>query len=86
VFSVGVFNLVWLIPSQTLFGERVPGELMGRVVAIRGSLVFGAMTASAAICSVLADQVPVGGIFVAMGAVTALAGAIGALLPAVRDV
>lgn len=84
--GVGVFNLVWLIPSQTLFGELVPGELMGRVVAIRGSLVFGAMTASAALCSMSAELVPTGVIFALMGVVTIAAGLVGALLPAVRDV
>jgi MFS transporter, DHA3 family, macrolide efflux protein len=83
--AVGAFNLVWLIPSQTLFGELVPSELMGRVVAMRGSMVFGAMTASAAVCSVAAQTVPTGTIFAVLGAVTVLAGLLGTLLPAVRD-
>ena len=85
-FAVGFFNLVWLIPSQTLFGELVPSELMGRVVAIRSSIVFGAMTASAAICTLASGLVPAGTIFAALGAVTVLAGVVGAFLPAVRDV
>jgi len=82
---IGLFNLVWLIPSQTLFGERVPGELMGRVVAMRGSLVYGAMTAAAAFSSFAAEVVPTGTIFAALGLVTVLAGVVGAFLPAVRD-
>ena len=85
-FAVGLFNLVWLVPSQTLFGELVPGALMGRVIAIRSSIVFGAMTGAAAVCTLLADVVPAGTIFAALGAVTVLAGLAGALLPAVRDV
>jgi MFS family permease len=84
-FVVGVANLVWLVPSQTLFGELVPGGLMGRVIAIRSSLVFGAMTGTAAVCTLIADVVPPGAIFAALGALTALAGVVGALLPAVRD-
>ena len=35
-------------------------ELMGRVISIRGSLVFGAMTISAAVCSAAAAAVPAG--------------------------
>ncbi len=85
-FTVGLFNLVWLVPSQTLFGELVPGALMGRVIAIRSSIVFGAMTGAAAVCTLVADVVPAGTIFAALGAVTVLAGLAGALLPAVRDV
>jgi MFS family permease len=85
VFAVGVFNLVWLIPSQTLFGELVPSELMGRVIAMRGALVFGAMTVAAAVSSLVADAVSAGTVFVVLGGVTVLAGVVGALLPAVRD-
>jgi MFS family permease len=84
-FAVGVFNLVWLVPSQTLFGELVPRELMGRVISIRGALVFGTMTLSMGVSSALAETIPVGGVFVLLGGVTVLAGVIGAFLPAVRD-
>ncbi len=84
-FLVGLFNLVWLVPSQTLFGELVPGTLMGRVVAIRSSIVFGAMTGAAAVSSLAAGVVPPGTIFAILGAVTLVAGLAGALLPAVRD-
>jgi MFS family permease len=84
-FAVGIFNLVWLVPSQTLFGELVPSELMGRVISMRSSLVFGAMTLSAAVSSVVAETVPVGVVIAVLGGVTVLAGLVGALLPAVRD-
>ncbi len=84
-FLVGLFNLVWLVPSQTLFGELVPGALMGRVIAIRSSVVFGAMTGAAAVSSLAAGVVSPGTIFAVLGAVTLVAGLAGALLPAVRD-
>ena len=58
---------------------------MGRVVSIRSSLVFGAMTVSAAVCSMVAEAVPAGGVLAVMGLVTVIAGVIGAFLPAVRD-
>ncbi len=83
--AVGIFNLIWLVPSQTLFGELVPSELMGRVISIRGALVFGSMTASAALSSLVAEAVPVGTVIAALGGVTVVAGLAGALLPAVRD-
>ena len=41
---IGIANLVYIIPTQTIFIEITPNELMGRVVAFRSSLVFGAMT------------------------------------------
>ena len=36
--------MVFVIPSQTLFQERTPPTLMGRVVGFRFALVFGSMT------------------------------------------
>lgn len=84
-FAIGIFNLVWLVPSQTLFGELVPRELMGRVISIRGALVFGTMTLSMAVSSIVAETLPVGVVFVVLGVVTVVAGIVGAFLPAVRD-
>ena len=36
--------MVFVIPSQTLFQQRTPPDLMGRVVGFRFALVFGSMT------------------------------------------
>ena len=44
LFGVGVANMAFVIPSQTLFQERTPPELMGRVVSFRFALVFGGMS------------------------------------------
>ena len=82
---VGIANLVYIIPTQTIFIEMTPIELMGRVVAFRSSLVFGAMTLAMAISGILAESIPAGMVIAAFGALTALGGLIGALLPAVRD-
>ena len=46
---IGIFNLVYVIPSQTLFAERTPEGMMGRVVAIRSSIVMGALTGAMAV-------------------------------------
>ena len=82
---IGIANLVFIIPTQTIFIEITPIELMGRVVAFRSSLVFGAMTLAMAVSGILAESVPAGLIIAAFGALTVLGGLIGALLPAVRD-
>jgi hypothetical protein len=82
---IGVFNLVYVIPSQTLFAERTPAGLMGRVVAIRSSLVMGALTGAMAVCSGLAEQVDAGLVIAFTGLLTVIAGVIAAFMPAVRD-
>jgi MFS family permease len=83
---IGIFNLVYIIPSQTLFAERTPEGMMGRVVAIRSSIVMGALTGAMAVSSGLADSVDAGLIIAATGVLTVLAAVIAAWLPAVRDV
>jgi MFS transporter, DHA3 family, macrolide efflux protein len=82
---IGVANLVYIIPTQTIFIELTPIEMMGRVVAFRSSLVFGSMLAAMGISGALAEFAPVGLVIAAFGVVTVLAGLVGALLPAVRD-
>jgi hypothetical protein len=82
---MGTFNLVYVIPTQTLFGQLVPSGYMGRVVAFRSSLVFGALTGAMAVSAALAEVVDPGLVIAATGAVTVAGGVVGALLPAVRD-
>jgi DHA3 family macrolide efflux protein-like MFS transporter len=83
--ALGIANLIWLVPTQTIFIERTPIELMGRVVAFRGSFVFGSMTAAMAVSGVLAEQFSAGVVIAGFGALTVVAGLVGGLLPAVRD-
>jgi len=82
---IGISNLVYVIPTQTIFMEQTPGEYMGRVVSFRSSLVFGSMLLAMAFSGLLAEVYPVGVVIAASGVLTTLAGVIGALLPAVRD-
>jgi hypothetical protein len=82
---VGIANLVYVIPTQTLFAERTPITLMGRVVAFRSSLVFGAMTLAMAIASGLAETVGPGLVIAGFGAVTLVSGVVAAMLPAIRE-
>ncbi|MEP7379049.1 MAG: MFS transporter, partial [Chloroflexota bacterium] len=82
---IGIANLVYIIPTQTIFMEITPIELMGRVVAFRSTLVFGGMTLAMGIAGVLAESVPVGLVIAGFGVLTFAGGLIGAFLPAVRD-
>lgn len=84
-FGAGAGNLAFVIPSQTLLQRRTPPELLGRVLGLRFSLVFGAMTFAMGIGGVLGEwfgAAPVLGVF---GLVTVAAGLAGLLVPAVRD-
>ena len=81
----GVANMVFIIPSQTLFQERTPPELMGRVVGFRFALVFGSMTVALALGAVLGEIFGPAPIIAVFGIVTMLAGLAGLLVPAVRD-
>jgi MFS family permease len=83
--GAGVANMVFVIPSQTLFQQRTPAELMGRVVSFRFSLVFGALTFAMAIGGVLAAAIGVGPVLALFGLLTLIAGLAGMLVPAVRD-
>ena len=84
-FGIGVANMVFIIPSQTLFQERTPANLIGRVVGFRFSLVFGAMTLSIGFGGILAELVGVTPVIAGVGIVTMVAGLAGLFVPAVRD-
>jgi DHA3 family macrolide efflux protein-like MFS transporter len=83
--GIGVANLVFVIPSQTLFQQRVPREMMARVVSIRFSLVLGIMTLATGASGLLASIFGVADVIGAFGVLACLAGLAGLLVPAVRD-
>ena len=76
-FAMGVSNMVFIIPTQTLFQERTPGDMMGRVLGFRFSAVFGAMTFAMAASGVLGDAAGVGPVLVVFGMITVAAGLAG---------
>jgi predicted MFS family arabinose efflux permease len=82
---IGIANLVYVVPTQTIFGEVTPEGYLGRVIAIRSSIVVGTMTIAMALCSVAADTFQVGMIIALTGLLTLGAGLVAAVLPAVRD-
>jgi hypothetical protein len=84
-FGTGVGNLAFVIPSQTLFQRRVPAELMGRVLSLRFSVVFGSMTLAMGVGGILGEVFGAGPVLGVFGLVTVAAGLAGLLVPAVRD-
>jgi len=85
VFGTGVGNLAFVIPSQTLMQRRTPPNLMGRVLGLRFSVVFGSMTIAMAIGGVLGEVFGAGPVMGVFGLVTVAAGLFGLLVPAVRN-
>ena len=85
MFGIGVANMVFVIPSQTLFQERTPNNMMGRVVSFRFALVAGSMTLAMGGAGLFAELVPVQVVLAAFGLLTIGAGLAGLLVPAVRD-
>jgi DHA3 family macrolide efflux protein-like MFS transporter len=84
-FGQGVANMLFIIPSQTLFQERTPSALMGRVVGIRFAIVFGSMTMAMLLGAVLGQLLGPGPVIAGFGLVTMGAGLAGLAIPAVRD-
>ena len=85
MFGIGVANMVFVIPSQTLFQERTPPDMLGRVLGFRYAIVFGSMTIAMAVGGLLAQFVGVEAVFAVFGLMTMFAGLAGLLVPAVRD-
>jgi MFS family permease len=84
-FLIGATNMLFIIPTITLFQERTPGQLMGRVVSSRQALVFGSIALAMGLSGFLAELVGPSLVFVGAGAICAVAGMIGILFPAIRD-
>jgi MFS family permease len=85
MFAGGIANMAFVIPSQTLFQERTPPELMGRVVSFRFALVFGGMSVAMGVGGVLVSLVGPQPVIFAAGVLSVAAGLGGLLVPAVRD-
>jgi MFS family permease len=85
MFGIGVANMVFVIPSQTLFQQRTPNDLLGRVVSFRFALVGGAMTLAMGVGGLFAELVPVQAVLGASGLLAIGAGLAGLLVPALRD-
>ena len=85
MFGSGIANMVFVIPSQTMFQERTPPDMLGRVIGFRFALVFGSMTLAMALGGLLAQIAGAGPVIGAFGLLTMFAGLAGLLVPAVRN-
>ena len=84
-FFTGLFNMMFIIPTITLFQQRTPQRLMGRVISSRQALVYGAIALSMGLSGWLSDLIGADMVLVVAGAICALAGATGILIPAMRN-
>jgi MFS family permease len=84
-FASGVANMIYIIPSQTMFQERVPPELLGRVVGFRFAAVFGALTIAGAIGGVVAQVLSPSAAVLLAGILPLAAGIGGLFTRAVRE-
>jgi len=84
-FGLGITNMAFVIPSQTLFQERTPPELMGRVVSFRFALVFGGMSVAMALGGLAIDIAGPHVVIAAAGLISIAAGLAGLFVRAVRD-
>ena len=85
LFGVGVANMAFIIPSQTLFQERTPPDMMGRVVSFRFAIVFGGMSIAMAVGGLLTTAFGPGPVIAAAGLISIAAGLGGFTVKALRE-
>src|SRR3990172_7297321 len=83
-FAIGVANMLYLVPTITLFQELTPQRLFGRVVSSRQALTFGAMALSMGMAGWLAGILGAAAVLMLGGGLIAAAGGGGLLVPAMR--
>jgi MFS family permease len=84
-FMIGVANMLYLVPTITLFQERTPQRLFGRVVSSRQALTFGAMAVSQGLAGYLAGVIGSAEVLMLGGGLIAAAGLVGIFVPAMRN-
>lgn len=84
-FGQGIANMIFVIPSQTLFQERTPPALMGRVISLRFTVVFGSMAIAMGVGAILGQLIGVSVVLAFFGLMTMIAGLGGLFVPAIRD-
>ena len=82
---VGVANVSFAVPSQTIFQQRTPGELLGRVVAIRIAAVNGVLAVAMVTSGVLAEIFGLHAVLVGCGILTVAAGLAGLSFRSIRE-
>jgi MFS family permease len=85
LLGMGIANMAFVVPSQTLFQERTPPELMGRVVSFRFALVFGGMSIAMALAGLLTEDLGLGPVIAGAGITAIAAGLIGLAVRELRE-
>lgn len=82
--AVGLANATFVVPSQTLFQQRTPDEMLGRVVAIRLAIVNGVLAMAMVTSGALAETFGLRPVLAACGLLTAAAGLAGLMICPIR--
>lgn len=82
--TVGIANAAFVVPSQTLFQQRTPSTMLGRVVAIRLALVSAALVVAMVSSGALAQAFGLRPTLAACGVLTATVGLAGLAVRSIR--
>ena len=82
---VGIANVTFVVPSQTLFQQRTPDALLGRVVAIRLALVNAMLAVSMVTSGLFAQLFGLQAVLAGCGILAAVAGLGGLAVRAIRE-
>jgi len=83
--GMGIANMAFVVPSQTLFQERTPPELMGRVVSLRFALVFSGMAIAMGLGGLLTEDFGLGPVIAGAGITAIVAGVVGLAVRELRE-
>jgi MFS transporter, DHA3 family, macrolide efflux protein len=81
---VGLANVTFVVPSQTLFQQRTPDQMLGLVVSIRLAVVNGVLALAMATSGALAEVFGLRPVLLACGLLTAAAGLAGFAIRSIR--
>jgi MFS family permease len=82
--GIGLANVTFVVPSQTLFQQRTPGEILGRVVAIRLAVVNAVLAVAMATSGGMAQALGLRPVLAVCGLATAAAGLAGLAVRPIR--
>ena len=82
--GIGLANVTFVVPSQTLFQQRTPGEVLGRVIAIRLAMVNAVLAVAMATSGGLAQALGLRPVLAVCGLATAVAGLAGLVVRPIR--
>jgi MFS family permease len=82
---VGLANVTFVVPSQTVFQQRTPDDMLGRVVAIRLALVNAMLAVSMVTSGLFAQIFGLDVVLAGCGILTVAAGLAGLGVRAIRD-